>query len=355
MNNNIQFDTFGGEAHEYFTVELRPTSKCNYNCYYCPDLHINSNPIKNLNFSDLKNLLTIIQRRQKRNIHVFICGGEPTLYPKLQDLVLSMCGYLKDTDRITIQTNLSKPLKWFQKFTEKIECYNKIVCINGSYHNIQDIDIYNYIAKCLHIKQKNLLGMVSFGYNSRKCVKSDYFNFKKIVGAEHAEIVPLINGSVDQDKNKGNGSDNDIDFIYEHEDMEEFESYGAFFEYNLEYTNESGESKTTRANMWKTRENNFSGYKCSVTKHKLYVDWDGSCFGCFNHQFSPTPALFYIHEHEKIAKYFTELKCMDCPFTTCFFDLEYKKQKQSTNTKEIEIDRKFNTYTYKNYENYKTN
>lgn len=347
MIEDIQFDTFGSEDHKHFIVELRPTSKCNYNCYYCPDLHINSNPIKSLNLEDLKQLLTTIKQKQKRDIHVFICGGEPTLYAELPELILSMCEYLKETDIVTIQTNLSKPLRWIQEFSGKIEHCNKIVRINGSYHNIQNIDIYSYIIKCLYIKQKRLLGMVSFGYNSRKCVKKDYLTFKNLVGEEHSEIVPLINGSVDQDKNKGNGSDRDIDYIYDHEDMEEFEKYGSFFEYNLKYTDRSKEGKTTHAKMWKTRKNNFLGYKCSVTKHKLYVDWDGSCFGCFNHQFSSAPRLFHIHEHEKIIKYFMEPKCMNCPFTTCFFDLEYKKQKQSTDTKEIKISRKFNTKTFR--------
>ena len=347
MTSRDNFVTFGTDKHEHFIVELRPTTKCNYNCYYCPDLHINSNPIKNINHNDLKELLVLIRERLNKKIHVFICGGEPTLYKGLAELILSIGQYLNVDDIITVQTNLSKNLDWIKQFTNKIKHLNGIVRINGSYHNTQQVNIYDYITKCLYLKQSKLLGLVSFSYNAKKCTKSDYFKFTKLVGERHSEIVPLINGSVDQNAHKSNGSDKDIDIIYQNEHMDEFKNYGSFFVDNLSYTTQTQSGRITHAEMWKTRYNNFKGYTCSVTKHKLYVDWDGSCYGCFNHQFSPEPPLFYLHEYGKIDEYFRTSRCIKCPFTTCFFDLEYLKTQQSGDIDEIKINRKFNTKEYR--------
>ena len=43
-------ETIGSEQ-EHFTIDIRPTSKCNYDCYYCTDTfteglpgHCNTNP-----------------------------------------------------------------------------------------------------------------------------------------------------------------------------------------------------------------------------------------------------------------------------------------------------------------------
>ena len=38
---------------------------------------------------------------------------------------------------------------------------------------------------------------------------------------------------------------------------------------------------------------------------------------------------------------------MDCPFTTCFFDMEYKKTSQQKEVEEVKIDRFFITQKYK--------
>jgi hypothetical protein len=192
--------------------------------------------------------------------------------------------------------------------------------------------------------------MVSFGYNKIKNVKLDYFKARRILGDDHCEIVPLINSRVDQHENN-EGSGNDIDYIYANENMSEFREYGHFFQDLLECETIDNVIKSEcRAEMWLRRDNNFLGSSCSVSKHKLYVDWDGNCYNCFNKQYTELSPDAILTDTASIDKYFkAKLHCLDCPFTTCFFDLEYKKTYTDSpkEVKEIKLSRSYNTHLHR--------
>lgn len=340
------YNTFGTNNHEYYTIELRPTTKCNYNCYYCTDLHINSNPIINISIEHIQYLIKAAKNYIKKPLHIFICGGEPTMYPELQDLVNGMTCILESRDYVTIQTNLSRNLKWFKGFVNSID--SNYVKINGSYHNTQPgCNISSVICKCMFLKSQNVLGVVSFGYNKLKNVKSDYLKARVVIGAQHCEIVPLINNRVDQLPNT-TGSGDDIDYLYNTEDMNEFKQYGHFFQHLLECETREGKRKLERrSDLWLRRDNNFLGSKCHVSKHKIYVDWDGNCYNCFNKQYTDLAPQAKINNKSSIDKYFKSIKCIDCSFTTCFFDLEYTKERQDKKVEEAKLNRKFNTHEYR--------
>ena len=340
--------SLGTDDHNIFTIELRPTTKCNYNCYYCTDLHINSNPVIELNPDDLINLINQIRTNTKLTIHIFICGGEPTMYRNLTHLINCIAPTLHGDDWITIQSNMSKSLEWFKMFVDNINDVSRVK-INCSYHNTQqDVNITSYLKKCMFLLSTGVLGVVSFGYNQKKDVLLDYKTALKLLPAEHCEIIPLINSSVDQDPQKGNGSDKDIDYIYKTIDRDELKDYGHFFQPKLQYTDDQNETHyISRGELWLERTNNFHGYECSVSKFKIYVDWDGSCYKCFNEQFSSIKPVMNICEHDNVKDYFKNLKCMNCPFTTCFFDLEYLKTKNNKHVEYVRIDRHFNTQEYR--------
>ena len=339
----MKYEKFGVVDHEHFTIELRPTTKCNYNCYYCTDLHINSNPVYDINQDAIVELVKSAKYNTKKPIHIYICGGEPTLYSKLESLVICLSQELTTPDYITIQTNLSKPLKWLKKFTHALKNNNLKIKLNCSYHNTQETNILGYIGKCLFLKSVSMLGVVSLAFNQRKDVVTDYEKMVEMIGEAYCEIVPLINASVDQDPKKGNNSDHDIDHINNLFKESELEPTGHFFRRTLPYTLGNVEDTVSRNEMWLTRRNNFMGYKCDVSKNKLYVDWDGNCYSCFNYQFAEKPPLFHISMTDKFDNYFSNISCIDCPFKTCFFDLEYLKTYQDKEIDMLPIDRKFNT------------
>lgn len=342
--------SYVGEEHDLFTIELRPTSKCNYNCYYCTDLHINKNPILELDIDKLSVLIDCVKKHTNKTINIFVCGGEPTLYAGLIDIINSATAIFGDDDFVTIQTNMSKSKQWFDQAIKKIEHPEQVI-FNGSYHNTQPgVVLMDYIKKCINLKRHNLLGMVSFGYNKQKCVISDYQTGVRFLGEEHCEIVPLINASVDQNPHKGNGTDDEIDITMDRLDV--LKNTGHFFDDQIKITHhDETTSYVSRASMWKARSNNFHGSMCSIPKHKIYIDWDGNCYKCFNEQFSSTTPIFNINSVDRstIDQYFMkDMKCMRCPFTTCFFDLEYQKNMTDIDkSKHIKIDKYFNTHEFR--------
>lgn len=344
----MNFKSFGCADHEHFTIELRPTTKCNYNCYYCTDLHINSNPVRTLDSDHIIKLIESIKNNLNMPVHVYICGGEPTLYSGLNTLVSRISSHMEGLDYITIQTNLSKPLSWIKTFCNDIHKQTTRVKLNCSYHNTQEKNLLSYISRCLYIKSVNMLGVVSLAYNQVVDVMNDYQKMVSMLGDSHCEIVPLINASVDQDNKKGNNSDADIDLINDRYSESELEPTGHFFKKTLQYTDQKNViHKISRNQMWLTRMNNFKDYSCSISKFKIYVDWDGNCFSCFNYQFSKKPPVFHISMTDRFDDYFSKNECIDCPFTTCFFDLEYLKQSQDKIVETERIDRKYNTHEHR--------
>lgn len=340
----------GIEEPTHFTVELRPTTKCNYDCFYCTDLHINENKIVPLSEDNMQKMLLSIKKNTGKNIQVFICGGEPTVYPKLTSLMNSITHVMDGSDYVEVQTNLGIKEKKLIKLINELQ-NKKFVKISVSYHNTQCINHMEFVKKCLLLKKHKVLNMISYGYNSKKNVLLDYEKGKRILGSEHCEIVPLINSSVDQDPNKGNDTFKEINILNEKEQTNLWGDDGHFFDKQLQYTKTDGEIiETSRNEMWLKRNNNFLGTKCSIPKWKVYVDWNGDVYKCFNQQFAPVKPIFNLNENIDY-KYFKNLQCMDCTFTTCFFDMEYKKEIQEKNVEEVKIDRFFNTQKYKSIKN----
>ncbi len=243
-----------------------------------------------------------IKKYTKKDIHIFVCGGEPTVYPYLTDLLNTVVKSFNDNDYIEIQSNLGMSYNKLTKFINKIDCIDKIK-ISASYHNTQCKNYPSFIKKCLYLKNLEMLKMISYGYNSKKNVIKDFELGLKVIGEEHCEIVPLINASVDQDLSKGNKTYKEIDFLNEFEQVNTWKDHSHFFDNQLKYTLKTGKEYTTNRNeMWKNRSNNFLGTKCSIPKWKIYIDWDGNAYKCFNEQFSPLQPVFNINEDYDLTK-----------------------------------------------------
>ena len=142
--------------HDFFMIEIRPTTKCNYDCYYCTDLHINDNPIVNLNTDNINKIVLAVKEHVNNNVHIYFCGGEPTMYPGLAKFINSISQHLTGNDYVEIQSNLARPLKWLDKFYNELR-YPERFKLSGSYHNTQDVSFPDYIKKCLFLKNKKIL------------------------------------------------------------------------------------------------------------------------------------------------------------------------------------------------------
>jgi MoaA/NifB/PqqE/SkfB family radical SAM enzyme len=99
-----------------FSVAWELTTTCNYACWYCPpELHDGKYKWPDLATSiDFFASLAAI----KDSIHLDMVGGEPTLWPELDDFLTAK----PQNMTIEISTNGSRTVNWWRKNIANIEC-----------------------------------------------------------------------------------------------------------------------------------------------------------------------------------------------------------------------------------------
>lgn len=313
-----------GEEQNIFTIEVRLTSKCNYNCYYCTDLHYNKVPFVTHNTKNMCDLINVAYQIIKKPIYIYIYGGEPTIYPHLHSYLDALVeGINCDVDiTIDIQSNLSLKLDWWKTFCEKYKDTNHYLKICGSYHNTQTT-IHDFLSKAILIKKYNMLNVVTFMYNKQKNVLSDFNTAVKFLGSKHCEISPLIDSRVSQPKES---NVDELIYIKENENITDFKTHSFFFSENIPVEEKNGDTKKrSRYDFWLTNDNTFTGCICSSPLDRLVIDWDGSAFYCESHLFSEDKPIFNINNNNNYEIYFKNLKPVKCMFKKCFFNIESKK------------------------------
>lgn len=319
MNNLI---TVGSKQNETFIIEFRPVSKCNYSCYYCTDLHDNKHPVVNFEIKNLETVIKAVKKYKNRQVSLYIYGGEPTLHPKLTEYINTITTGL--VDDIELQTNLSKSFDWFKRFIDTTDTSK--LKISVSYHNTQRNTITDYIKKCMLLRSKGLLNLVSVMYNSRQCVLSDYQKLVKYLGQDTVELAPLI-----QQITRNDELDREIDYFYNNIDDNVTDTTIHTFNKDITYTYTTGDIKYSRNEIWRKRMNQFKGFTCHVPDDKLYIDWNGDCFSCVNDMFIPSDKLFNINEFS-YKSMISHLKnnSRTCCHNTCPFDINSYKQVNET-------------------------
>ena len=313
-----------GEDQDIFTIEVRLTSKCNYNCYYCTDLHYNKVPFVKHNTKNMCDLINAAYNIFKKPIYIYIYGGEPTIYPHLYSYLDALVeGIQCDVDiTIDIQSNLSLKLDWWKKFCERYKSVNHYLRICGSYHNTQTT-IHDFLSKAVLLKKYGMLNVITFMYNKQKNVLSDFNVAVKFLGSEHCEISPLIDSRVSQPKES---NIDELVYIKENENIDEFKEHSFFFNENIPVQEGDGQfKKRSRFDFWLTNDNTFTGCLCSSPLDRLVIDWDGSAFYCESHLFSETPPIFNVNETNDYEAYFKSVQPVKCAFKKCFFNIESKK------------------------------
>jgi organic radical activating enzyme len=339
----------GINSLDHFSIEIQSTTRCNYKCHYCTDLRINENYNVIFNKENVKNLLLSIKKIFNKKIHIFIYGGEPTLYPDLLNLINSITEVLENEDVIYIASNLSISEKRLIEFSNNIK-HKKYVKFSVSYHSTECKDLKKLINKCLYLKQNNLLLDINVMYNS-KINSLTTFNLLCLLFGKHmCNIEPLFNSRIDQSIVDNNNSHLEIDYIHDKFNIDQLEKLSKFtYSKNIIYSDYNDNTTyISRGELWHDRKNNFYGMSCEVSKWKLHIDWYGDTYSCFNQQFSNNKPLFNINEtgidYETILK---NTKCIVCPFNICFHDIHIKKEFTNDSTKPMILNRFFGTKQYK--------
>ena len=130
MNENIKeknpiagMVSFGSEDKDLFCLDYRITTKCNYSCWYCTDMHNNSKKNGKFNIDPVQKMIKILDR----DIRFFFYGGEPTIHPNFTEAVCGVLEYLSSGSILEIQTNLSLNKERFRKTCRTLDKDRKSV------------------------------------------------------------------------------------------------------------------------------------------------------------------------------------------------------------------------------------
>lgn len=306
-------------GYKMFEVEYRLTEKCNFNCWYCTDLHNNKVKFRTLSNKDLNKLAEFMNAIESPKI-MYLYGGEPTIHPQFIEVVKVLDDCVKEGDWLEIQTNLSLPLS---KIKELDDCDGTKWL--ASYHYGQVKDDKKFLEKVNYIHSLGRLNNVYVMYQKdhRERLLGLYKVLKKMVPTE---LKPLLCGSIKENEDP----------------YDEFEAY-----WNDEFVkeatkNEEGLKKSIRARfedgsetwtsflgLWADRQNSFKGMMCDVSRSWMSIEQDGSCYQCFGEIFEEDMKPHYnVFEDDNPKEYIKSLKPMKCPFDMCFCEFAFKKWRE---------------------------
>jgi len=78
---------FGSESKDLFCLDFRLTSKCNYNCWYCKDMHDNSKSNVPVNLKNLKGLIIALNRDMESKIEMLGDVSETSILNKVNGMI----------------------------------------------------------------------------------------------------------------------------------------------------------------------------------------------------------------------------------------------------------------------------
>lgn len=227
MINNIKEFNPLNISNLNFRLSVFLTYNCNYNCSYC----CNKNLMKtDNNYLDFNYIIDLYNKIKKiRNYELKLTGGEPTLYPELENLLS-----LFINDKIILYTNGSMNISQYEHFIKK---YPNLYYYISFHKEYSDIDKYKELV--------NLFNRLDFKNYEISLLMSNY-NDIDILNKLNGNIIPNIISS------------NDI-FIDNR------------YSYKIKLNNENEYiiNESDMKNYYLKYNNIFKGMKCLVNKY----DW----------------------------------------------------------------------------------
>ena len=162
MNNfvDIPFDKIV-ESHDIslfynkiFKIHWVMSYFCNYDCPYCwPSSKHKIKETRHVyEFLDATaRLMDEIQLRGYKNYQLTLSGGEPTVHPHILPVLSEFIKHKNDDSlfNLTIVSNLSRTIKWFDKFIETVQDFNNVMIVASYHSKFADVDEFAMKVKYL--------------------------------------------------------------------------------------------------------------------------------------------------------------------------------------------------------------
>lgn len=280
-----------------FKVTIKPTLKCNHQCWYCEE-YDNSNHTR---LEDMTSIIEHLKLLNKNNIWIYFYGGEPTINPYWEQLVLD-CDII--ASNIQTQSNLSLKLQRLEKFCDTN--YRSKVTISPSYH-ISKQPIKEFIYKCSLLEQAGMLAPIFVSTEIKRAEQ-----FKK-------DFQALYDKFGDKVKVRYTEYGNDITMEYNYfspnySDKEE--------EYTFLLDNQSISYYNVRKNRIFEQ---FKYKRCESGSKHLVINPDGTLYNCNDYYEAGILLPYNILSDWNPNKFKSLFVDNICRVDTCVDGLEYVK------------------------------
>lgn len=125
-------------------------SACNYKCSYCFQKSI-KRTMPSRSKKEINNLVKNIKTLKNKKITIDLVGGEPTIFPYYEEIVLQL-EKLNNVVSIQTETNLSKDLKYFKRIINNMTNKEKLVFSASYHHEYSNFDEFMekiiFLSKC---------------------------------------------------------------------------------------------------------------------------------------------------------------------------------------------------------------
>lgn len=265
-----------------FNIQMTVLNKCNYSCRYCPPkLNSGSTPLIPVEtyirfFTDLIADNPEIMQYEKR--FVGMTGGEPTVYPGIDDLI----DFFKDNNfNIALDTNGSAKMDFWERNLSKINMTN--LSVHPRYANFKHVlDIVK-----LGIEKKSIVKpgiLMDPEYWDRAIEGINFLKENNVPIMEFKGLIFRMAKESKDDQRKQNYYDS-----YTQEQMNWIKNNTYHTNINLTQINpnyqtrnayityEDGTREKFLGQKVQSQElNKFLGYSCYAGSDSLSVKWDGS-------------------------------------------------------------------------------
>ena len=300
-------------------IRWAPNNVCNFKCQYCfPDAHAGTykspNDLETLikNFRHLFDYYKLNLNKDK--FHLFLSGGEPTLWPKLGEFIKQ----IKEQHNvyITLVSNGSRTVRWWKEYGDYID--DAVL----SFHVAQgDIDHHISVADSLHSLGKKVTVLVlmdpTIWDKSVESIEYMKKNSKHCWVIQAKEVVNFLSYTADQKRflsieNKRNPGI--FWFIKNYSllingTMRSTESVA-------ELSNGSKFSATSDSYINKDL-NRFLGWTCHIGIESLYINWTGDLQGSCGQSLFSRQDKFNILDDKFVEKFNPELLPVKCSILSC--------------------------------------
>lgn len=242
------------------------TTTCNYSCWYCPD-YLHNGRYK---WPNLESSLAFFNELAKRKdiIHIDMAGGEPTLWPELDEFLLRK----PSNAVIEVSSNGSRTIRWWQKNFKYIDG----VCLTFHPDTADPEHFYN-LCEVLEKYEDKIINVFIMATKTRIDVCKDLYNrlfdseFKISVSTKVLE--DRVRKQNDRRFIDNNGSQEIKDFLNQQFDRCRVSTYkskpnevymdGVLFNHRISPLNNT---------------NRFYGWQCNVGINRLHIRANGDVF-----------------------------------------------------------------------------